>query len=818
MAEPQHSSDKNSGDKNASDKHAGDRAKKPRPFGSFLLTITVLVVVLIAFGGTQLTGPTKWTQDQFYNQLISGNIQSYETKGTSEIVGVRHDGDTFIAKFPNVANFANEWREIKARARYQPIRPALLLSAMEKGLFKPDEYWQVTQLEPRPVAPGGSSKDGGTQKDGDGSRSASQDSGSDTSVRSSDPSAMPRQKDQLYVFGTAVGSDGWNPMDVPSGLPRQAGHVAFRVNFVDSSDEEIVGALAALDARGVSSRRFTFDLSSEGGTTHGPAENSLGNILILWGPWILIFAVFLLFMRQMRSQGSGAGVMSFGRSRAQMYTKENHTGVTFEDVAGAQEAKAEVREVVEFLKNPGRFTRIGGRIPRGVLLVGSPGCGKTLLAKAIAGEAEVPFFSISGSDFVEMFVGVGASRVRDLFKQARENSPCIIFLDEIDAVGRRRGSGMGGGHDEREQTLNAILVEMDGFSTDEGVIVVAATNRPDVLDPALLRPGRFDREVTIDLPDLEGRQQILEVHLRKVKKAMAVDSLELAKATPGYSGADLAAIVNEAAIMAVLDKKDEIEMVHLEEATAKVRYGRRKISRNIEKEDLEITAIHEAGHTIVAARIDDVEEPHKVTIVPRGRALGATFMLPEKESYHTQKKRLLGRLAMMFGGRVAEELYCGDISAGASDDIRRATELARAMVTELGMSEKIGPINYAERQGSDFLGTELMSGKWHSEETAREIDQEIGRILREALALARKIVAEEGAAIRRLTDALLKYETLDKAEIRRLIEGADPHTLRPEPAVPVEERKPRVAVPQPAPHSGATGVEGGGLSSGFSPA
>lgn len=433
----------------------------------------------------------------------------------------------------------------------------------------------------------------------------------------------------------------------------------------------------------------------------------------------------------------------------------------------------------------------------------------------------MPFFSISGSDFVEMFVGVGASRVRDLFKQAKESSPCIIFLDEIDAVGRRRGSGMGGGHDEREQTLNAILVEMDGFSTDEGIIVVAATNRPDVLDPALLRPGRFDREVTIELPDLEGREAILGVHLRKVKKADSIDIGELARATPGYSGADLAAIVNEAAIMAVLDKKDEIEMQHLEEAAAKVRYGRQKVARNIEKDDLEITSYHEAGHAIVAAKLDGQDVPHKVTIVPRGRALGATMMLPERESYHMQKKRLLGQLAMLFGGRVAEEIFCGDISAGASDDIRRATELARAMVTELGMSEAIGPINYAERQGSDFLGTELMSGKWHSEETAREIDEEVRRLLREAYEIAKTVVSENRDAVERLTRGMLLYETLDRGEIDALLDGAEPESLREKTAE--ELREEREATDPPAPQrTGRTDeageIGGDGSLSGLSPA
>ncbi|MCB9913773.1 MAG: ATP-dependent zinc metalloprotease FtsH [Planctomycetes bacterium] len=562
-----------------------------------------------------------------------------------------------------------------------------------------------------------------------------------------------------------------------------------------------VGDLAALTgamkARGATTENLEFDTSREKGTTWTEGGSVMQTVLLVYGPWLLIFAVFMIVLRQMRNQGGAGGVMSFGRSRAQLYTKENHTNVTFDDVAGAQEAKEEVSELVEFLKSPGRFTRIGGRIPRGVLLVGQPGCGKTLLAKAIAGEAEVPFFSISGSDFVEMFVGVGASRVRDLFKQARDNSPCIIFLDEIDAVGRRRGSGMGGGHDEREQTLNAILVEMDGFGTDEGIIVIAATNRPDVLDPALLRPGRFDREVTIDLPDVEGRKAILEVHLKKVKTGKDIDVMVLARSTPGYSGADLAATVNEAAIMAVLAKKDEVAMEHLEEARDKVRYGRQKKSRSIEEEDRKITAYHEAGHALVAAELEDTEDPHKVTIVPRGRALGSTMMLPEKESYHMQKRRLVAQLAVLFGGRVAEEVFCGDISAGASDDIKRATELARAMVTELGMSDAIGPINYAERQGSDFLGTELGASKWHSEETARAIDGEVQRLIREAHETARRIIAEGRTKIEALCLALLHYETLSASEIQQAFAGVPVEDLRPTPE-PEPER--------PAPASGGVRV------------
>jgi len=773
----------------------GDKARKPRPFGSFLLFLTVIVVVLVAFSGSSLRKTEDLTQDGFLHALVTGTVQRLELKGQTDVEGVLTSGKTFRTSFASVAEHEEYWREIKARARYTSEQPETLLAALEKGTFQPTEAWQVTEVS---VESTGAADEG-------------------------EPPALPRtrQIDRLFVFGMATPASGFTPSGgtVGQSANGESGdyEIALKVGNVAPRLSEVREALIA---KGATVKQLPFDLTPNGGTVHGPPDGSFTLMLLTYGPWLLIFALFILFMRQMRNQGSGAGVMSFGRSRAQMYTKENHTGVTFEDVAGAQEAKAEVREVVEFLKNPGKFTRIGGRIPRGVLLVGSPGCGKTLLAKAIAGEAEVPFFSISGSDFVEMFVGVGASRVRDLFKQARENSPCIIFLDEIDAVGRRRGSGMGGGHDEREQTLNAILVEMDGFSTDEGIIVVAATNRPDVLDPALLRPGRFDREVTIDLPDLEGREAILGVHLKKVRVAKEIEVIDLARATPGYSGADLAAIVNEAAIMAVLDKKDEIEMSHLEEAAAKVRYGRQKIARNVEKEDLEITAYHEAGHTIVAAKLEDqVDVPHKVTIVPRGRALGATMMLPEKESYHTQRRRLLGQLAMLYGGRVAEEIFCGDISAGASDDIRRATELARAMVTELGMSDKVGPINFAERQGSDFLGTELMSGKWHSEETAREIDEEIKRIMREAYDLARDLVGESREAMERLTKGLLLYETLDRVEIAKLIDGDEPESLREKTAEEIrEERRAAKPASPPAPAAELDMDGDSGPISGLSPA
>ncbi|MFK7740535.1 MAG: ATP-dependent zinc metalloprotease FtsH [Planctomycetota bacterium] len=492
------------------------------------------------------------------------------------------------------------------------------------------------------------------------------------------------------------------------------------------------------------------------------------------GPWLLVLAIVWVFLlRQMRPPGGSGGVLSFGRSRASLYTKENRTNITFDDVAGMEEAKAEVREIIEFLKNPGKFARLGGSIPRGVLLVGSPGTGKTLLAKAIAGEAEVPFFSISGSDFVEMFVGVGASRVRDLFKQAREASPCIVFLDEIDAVGRKRGTGMGGGHDEREQTLNAILVEMDGFDSDKGIILVGATNRPDVLDPALLRPGRFDRQVVIDRPDVKGREAILNVHARKVKLAGYVDLVKIAKATAGFSGAELAAVINEAAILAAMKNKDAVGMSDLEEARDRVRWGREKRSRAIEEEDKKVTAYHEAGHAIVSVLTPDQDPVHKVTIVSRGRALGATMSLPEKDDYNHWKKKLLGRIAVCFGGRIAEDIVFGDVSAGAQNDIEQATNLARVMVCELGMSEKIGPIKYTADDENPFLGREFRLSGGVSERTLEAIDDEVRRIVDEQYQAATKMLKERRDALDTVAAALLKYETLSGDEIGAALRGDD---------------------------------------------
>ena len=528
-----------------------------------------------------------------------------------------------------------------------------------------------------------------------------------------------------------------------------------------------------LDTRGVPLQSLTLSL---GGSDFRVSEPNTALIYIIGtvGPWLLVLAIVWFFIiRQMRSPGGSGGVLSFGRSRASLYTKESRTNVTFDDVAGMEEAKSEVREIIEFLKNPGKFARLGGSIPRGILLVGSPGTGKTLLAKAIAGEAEVPFFSISGSDFVEMFVGVGASRVRDLFKQAREASPCIVFLDEIDAVGRKRGTGMGGGHDEREQTLNAILVEMDGFDSDKGIILIGATNRPDVLDQALLRPGRFDRQVTIDRPDFKGREAILNVHARKVKLAGYVDMKRIAKATPGFSGAELAAVINEAAILAAMKNKDWVEMSDLEEARDRVRWGREKRSRAIEEEDRKVTAYHEAGHTIVSVMTPDQDPLHKVTIVSRGRALGATMSLPEKDDYNHWQKKLLGRIAVCYGGRIAEQIVFNDVSAGAQNDIEQATNLARVMVCELGMSDKVGPIKYTADDENPFLGQEFRLSGGVSDQTLQDIDDEVRRIVKEQYDIAKSLLVEHRDKLDSLATALLKHETLSGDEVGAVLRGDD---------------------------------------------
>ncbi len=491
--------------------------------------------------------------------------------------------------------------------------------------------------------------------------------------------------------------------------------------------------------------------------------------------WLLPLVVFLallyfLFARNLRG-GAGGMLMSFGRSRHRIHGKD-HANVTFKDVAGIEEAKEELAEIIEFLKNPKKFQRLGGRIPRGVLLVGPPGCGKTLLAKAIAGQAEVPFFSISGSDFVEMFVGVGASRVRDLFKQAKDNSPCIIFLDEVDAIGRKRGPGfVGGGHDEREQTLNAILVEMDGFDTNDQVIVIAATNRADILDHALTRPGRFDRQVFIPLPDLKGRVDILNVHARKVKIGPNVSLERLARGTPMFSGADLAAIINEAALAATMANKDCIEMADLEEARDKVRWGRAKRSRVIDKKEKEITAYHEAGHTLVQSLLKEADPLHKVSIIPRGPMGGATFALPEKDRTIFTKKYCMAVLQVCFGGRIAEELFFDDITSGAQSDINQATKIAKQMVLTWGMSSELGPISYGADSGLSEFMYPIPGERDYSDKTAEVIDREIRRITDEAYKEAKQLIQANKDNLEKIANALLKYETLDAEDVKLLLKG-----------------------------------------------
>ncbi|MGH6990899.1 MAG: ATP-dependent zinc metalloprotease FtsH, partial [Stellaceae bacterium] len=497
---------------------------------------------------------------------------------------------------------------------------------------------------------------------------------------------------------------------------------------------------------------------------------TLFGVLINWFPMLLLIGVWIFFMRQM--QGGGGRAMGFGKSRARLLT-EKVGRITFDDVAGIDEAKNELEEIVEYLKDPQRFQRLGGKIPKGVLLVGPPGTGKTLLARAIAGEANVPFFTISGSDFVEMFVGVGASRVRDMFEQGKKNAPCIIFIDEIDAVGRHRGAGLGGGNDEREQTLNQLLVEMDGFEANEGVILIAATNRPDVLDPALLRPGRFDRQVTVPNPDVVGREKILKVHMRKVPLATDVDARIIARGTPGFSGADLANVVNEAALMAARRGKRSVTMAEFEYAKDKVLMGAERRSMVMTEEEKSLTAYHEGGHALVMLYAVGHEPLHKVTIIPRGRALGVTMFLPERDKYSQSKMELEAMMTSLFGGRISEELIFGKekVTTGASDDIRRATSLARRMVTEFGFSEKLGPQRYSENEEEVFLGHSVTQRKNVSEATAQIIDEEIRRLIDDAEHRARQILTEHIEELHRLAKGLLEFETLSADEIRRIIRG-----------------------------------------------
>ena len=522
------------------------------------------------------------------------------------------------------------------------------------------------------------------------------------------------------------------------------------------------------------------ELSEGGAVVRSPkpkSENAWLSFLLNLLPFLLLIGIWLYFMRQMQGGGVGGrgGAMSFGRSRARLL-KPDETPVTFEDVAGVEEAKEEVAEVVEFLKDPSRFQRLGGKIPKGVLMVGPPGTGKTLLARAIAGEAEAPFFTISGSDFVEMFVGVGASRVRDMFEQAKKQAPCIIFIDEIDAVGRHRGAGLGGGHDEREQTLNQLLVEMDGFAGSDGTIVIAATNRPDVLDPALLRPGRFDRQVVVPLPDIRGRELILKVHMRKVPMHESVSANTLARGTPGFSGADLANLVNEATLLAGRAGARSVTMEEFEQAKDKILMGTERKSMVMSPEERKLTAYHESGHAVVGLNVPEHDPVHKVTIIPRGRALGVTMFLPEADRHSHSRQRLISQITSLFGGRVAEELIFGKdaVTTGAANDIERATAIARNMVTKWGLSRRLGPLTYSEEDGEVFLGRTVTQHKQVSDATVHAIDKEVRELIDAAYERARKILTSNMDRLHAMAEALLKYETIEQVQIKEIMDGQEP--------------------------------------------
>lgn len=544
-------------------------------------------------------------------------------------------------------------------------------------------------------------------------------------------------------------------------------------------------------------------------------QSVLMQIFISWFPMLLLIGVWIFFMRQMQGGAGGRGAMSFGKSRARMLG-EDQVKVTFVDVAGVEEAKEEVREMVDFLKDPSKFQKLGGKIPRGVLMVGPPGTGKTLLAKAIAGEAKVPFFTISGSDFVEMFVGVGASRVRDMFEQAKKHAPCIIFIDEIDAVGRHRGAGLGGGHDEREQTLNQLLVEMDGFEGNEGVIVIAATNRPDVLDPALLRPGRFDRQVVVPLPDVRGREQILKVHMRKVPMAETVRPSVIARGTPGFSGADLANLVNEAALFAARANKRLVDMEDMEKAKDKIMMGAERRSMVMSEEEKRLTAYHESGHAIVGRLVPSHDPVYKVSIIPRGRALGVTMFLPEEDRYSFSRERLESQVSSLFGGRIAEELIFGSdsVTTGAANDIQRATDIARNMVTKWGLSQRLGPLTYSEEEQEVFLGHSVAQHKMVSDETAHVIDEEVRAIIDRNYERARHLLTENMKKLHLMAEALIKYETIDEKQIEDIMAGKTPRPpqdwedpgARPSSGHPIPEPGPVPGGASPSPNGGGLGT------------
>ena len=751
--------------------------KKPRGMGGVF--IIMLLLFLLFFVVSRSADQSKGSTYDFWHKLYNGEFSKVVISSDNQVLGEYIDPQTkrprkFQTTFKGMTPDERQTIElIQAQTVDDQTysSPAALLSEVSNGEAQVHRAWQIQQTEELKLPEGPRNK----------------------------PPKKPTRSVQSYLTALVLRGNHTHYVRIP----------------VDQSQDASLGKLVStLDSRGVKVK--TVAIAPDDRFEVERVDQFTVYLLTTIGPWLLIIGLFWFFViRQMRSPGGTGGVLSFGRSRVARYNKETKTKVTFDDVEGMDEAKDEVREVIEFLKNRGKFQKLGGRIPRGILLVGPPGTGKTLLAKAIAGEADVPFFSISGSDFVEMFVGVGASRVRDLFKQARENSPCIVFLDEIDAVGRKRGTGMGGGHDEREQTLNAILVEMDGFDTDEGIILVGATNRPDVLDPALLRPGRFDRQVVIDMPDVDGRESILRVHARKVKCSPDVDFAKLARATPGFSGAELASLINEAAILAAMSNDEEIHLRHMEEARDRVRFGREKRSRRMLEEDKRVTAYHEAGHALVGARIPEVDPVHKVTIIARGQALGATMYLPEKDDYHMRRSKLIGMIAMSYGGRIAEEIVFGDVSAGAQNDIMQATRIARMMVAEWGMSDVVGPINYSAPAENNFLGHEFRFGSEHSPETAHMIDAEVKKLVDAAYERATNILTEDRGILDNLAEALMVYETITGEEVKAIVGGAPVDTLRPKkPQGPVAEeptQQPERKTdtrPEPEDDIGLSGAEG----------
>jgi len=584
-----------------------------------------------------------------------------------------------------------------------------------------------------------------------------------------DQKEQPKDKPGFSKFLADV--EKGNVKTVKVVLSGQGDAGTFKGTLTDDTDFETVGVFSEGVISSLRSHNVDFKVET------APKDSIWQNLLIYWLPLIVVLGVFVFFMRQLQSGGGKA--MSFGKSKAKLMN-ENQNKITFADVAGVEEAKDDVQEIIEFLRDPKKFTRLGGRIPKGVLLMGPPGTGKTLIARAIAGEASVPFFSISGSDFVEMFVGVGASRVRDLFEQGKKNAPCIIFIDEIDAVGRHRGAGLGGGHDEREQTLNQLLVEMDGFESNDGVILIAATNRPDVLDPALLRPGRFDRRITVPRPDVRGREGILAVHTKRTPLSSDVDLEVIARGTPGFAGADLENLVNEAALLAAHNNRDRVIMDDFERAKDKVLMGGERKSVVMTKKEQRITAVHESGHALVARLVPESDPVHKVTIIPRGRALGVTMQLPTEDRYSQSTQAVLSRIAILMGGRAAEALVLDEISTGAENDIERATELARKMVCEWGMSEEIGPVSFGAKDQEVFLGREMAHHKDYSEQTAVTIDSEIRKIVTGQYKQVVDLLTKNRASLDRLSDALLEHETLDAKDVDLLIEGKPIERPKPE--------------------------------------